>query len=154
MVLKPFLKFWIVIWKYNVDFQKDRDPIVLSEKNHESLEAACYYNGQPRRNNFWIVEFQASCFTTNKILTNFSKSLTLHDSLLYCQKFIKVFEPIFCQLNKTYNVSVLNCMMIWSDQTWNKNIPENWVSKQSFLFWYWQWLKVFFLWIKLFCFSR
>ena len=63
--------FWIIMWKCNVDFHNDRDPIVLSEKNHESLEAASYYNGQPRRNNFWIVEFQASCFTTNKILTIF-----------------------------------------------------------------------------------
>ena len=38
--------------KCNMDFQNDREPIVLSEKNHESLEAASYYNGQPRRNNF------------------------------------------------------------------------------------------------------
>ena len=132
--------FWIIMWNCNVNFQNDRDSIVLSEKNHESLEAASYYNGQPRRNNFWVLEFQASCFTTIKILTKIFKKINSSWQFAVLPKSLtKYLSPYFCQL-KTYPYNVshysLNCMMIWFDPSLNTQFCiKGLLVVRDFCFW-------------------
>ena len=121
--------FWIIMWNCNVNFQNVRDPFVLSEKNHESLEAASYYNGQPRRNNFWVLEFQASCFTTIKILTKIFKKINSSWQFAVLPKgLMKYLSPFFVNWTKPYNFSSgwtgLGIWVSWQDKTGRPNLQD------------------------------